>query len=160
MSVNTSGPSGRELLFLKTFFYLHLALILGKKSSLNRKKWPIRTKTKKKVLPYTLYLCLLIAPRPSTVQCNVQHSRLPSTNHGSRKAWQNTSQYLWVTILWSRKLTLVLLATNSANEIMQNHEKYLGTHLKVLSESYPMRTSMAGFRCFSKFFASLCIGRK
>ena len=30
-----------------------------------------------------------------------------------------------------------------------------GTHLRVLSESYPMNTKMTGFRCFSKILASL-----
>ena len=27
----------------------------------------------------------------------------------------------------------------------------MGTHLKVLNESYPMNTNMTGSRCFSKF---------
>ena len=35
-----------------------------------------------------------------------------------------------------------------------------GTHLKILSESYPMSTNMTGFRCFSKIFSSLCFGQK
>ena len=26
----------------------------------------------------------------------------------------------------------------------------MGTHLRVLSESYPMNTNIVGFRCFSK----------
>ena len=29
----------------------------------------------------------------------------------------------------------------------------MGTHLRVLSKSYPMNTNMTGFRCFSKIFA-------
>ena len=33
------------------------------------------------------------------------------------------------------------------------------THLRVLSESYPMNTKMTGFRCFSKIFVYLCFGR-
>ena len=37
---------------------------------------------------------------------------------------------------------------------------HMGTHLKVLSERYPMSTNMTGFRWFSKCFASLCFGRK
>ena len=37
---------------------------------------------------------------------------------------------------------------------------HMGTHLRVLSESYPMNTNMIGFRWFSKIFASLCFGRK
>ena len=32
----------------------------------------------------------------------------------------------------------------------------MGTHLRVLSESYPMNTNMTGFRGFSKIFASMC----
>ena len=42
----------------------------------------------------------------------------------------------------------------------------MGTHLRELSESYPMYTNMAGFRCFSKIMrpctlneSSLCIAR-
>ena len=31
----------------------------------------------------------------------------------------------------------------------------MGTHLRVLSESYPMNTNMTGFGCFYKIFASL-----
>ena len=34
---------------------------------------------------------------------------------------------------------------------------HIGTHLRVLSESYPMDTNMTGFRWFSKIFASLYI---
>ena len=30
----------------------------------------------------------------------------------------------------------------------------MGTHLRTLSENYPMNTSMTGFRWFSKIFAS------
>ena len=28
----------------------------------------------------------------------------------------------------------------------------MGTHLRVMSESYPMNTNMAGLRCFSEIF--------
>ena len=34
----------------------------------------------------------------------------------------------------------------------------MGTHLIVLNESFPMNTNMAGFRWYSKIFASLCLG--
>ena len=34
----------------------------------------------------------------------------------------------------------------------------MGTHLRVLSESYPMNTNKTGFRSFSKIVASLCFG--
>ena len=30
---------------------------------------------------------------------------------------------------------------------------HMGTHLRVLRESFSMNTNMAGFRCFSKIFA-------
>ena len=52
---------------------------------------------------------------------------------------------------------------------VKNPEKWLkpwhiGTHLRVLSESYPMKTNMAsdwaGFRCFLNIFASLFLGWK
>ena len=47
--------------------------------------------------------------------------------------------------------------------MMQNPEKLLkpgqmGTHLRVLSESFPMNTNMTGFIGFSQIFASLCFG--
>ena len=32
---------------------------------------------------------------------------------------------------------------------------HVGTHLRVLSESFPMNTNMAGFRWFSKIILSL-----
>ena len=33
-----------------------------------------------------------------------------------------------------------------------------GTHLRVLSESFPMNTNMTGFRWFSKILTFLCFG--
>ena len=36
----------------------------------------------------------------------------------------------------------------------------MGTHLRALSESYPMNTNMTGFRCFSILIAFLSHGRK
>ena len=39
-------------------------------------------------------------------------------------------------------------------------KKDMGTHLRKLSESFPMDTNMTGFRLFSKIFGSLCFGRK
>ena len=36
----------------------------------------------------------------------------------------------------------------------------MGTHLRILSESYPMNTNITGFKWFSRIFASLCSGRK
>ena len=33
----------------------------------------------------------------------------------------------------------------------------MGTHLRVLRESFPVNTKVAAFRCFSKFFPSLCL---
>ena len=35
----------------------------------------------------------------------------------------------------------------------------MGTHLRVLSKSYPMNTIMTGFRWFSRGFASFCFGQ-
>ena len=34
----------------------------------------------------------------------------------------------------------------------------MGTHVRVLGESFPMNTNMTGFRWFSKIFASSCFG--
>ena len=50
-------------------------------------------------------------------------------------------------------------------KMMQKGEKcpkpwQIGTHLRVLSEGYPMSTNMPGFRWYSKIFASLRFGRK
>ena len=74
----------------------------------------------------------------------------------------------WLRIQWSifmppllEVLTLMLLVANSANtKLCKKPEKWvkllqMGTHMKVLSESFPMNTNMTGFRCFSKIFASL-----
>ena len=36
----------------------------------------------------------------------------------------------------------------------------MGTHLRVLSESYPMNANITGLKCFSKLFAALWFGRK
>ena len=36
----------------------------------------------------------------------------------------------------------------------------MGTHLRVLSESYPMNTNIKGISWFSKIFASLYFGAK
>ena len=63
-------------------------------------------------------------------------------------------------------LTLMLLVANlPKTKWCKLPEKWLkpwhmGTHLKVLSETFPMNTNMTGFRWFSKLFASLCVGRK
>ena len=72
-------------------------------------------------------------------------------------------------------LTLTLLVANFAiTKLCKNPEKRLkpwqmGTHLKVLSEGYPMNTNKTGFRCFSEYLwvfvlkkldvSSLSIGR-
>ena len=60
-------------------------------------------------------------------------------------------------------LTLLLVVTNLV--ITKRCGKclkplHMGTHLRVLSESYPMNTNMTGFRWFSKIFAFLSFGRK
>ena len=36
----------------------------------------------------------------------------------------------------------------------------MGTHMRILSESFPMNTNMTGFRWFTRIFASLCFGWK
>ena len=36
----------------------------------------------------------------------------------------------------------------------------MGTHLKVLSESFPMNTNMTGFRGFSRYLDFLCFRQK
>ena len=36
----------------------------------------------------------------------------------------------------------------------------MGTHLRVLGESFPMDTNMIGFKRFSKIFEFLCFGQK
>ena len=38
--------------------------------------------------------------------------------------------------------------------------RQIGTHLRVLRESYPENTNMIGLRWFSKIFAFLCLRRK
>ena len=37
---------------------------------------------------------------------------------------------------------------------------HMSTNLTVPSESYPINTNIRGSRCFSKLFASVCVGRK
>ena len=65
-----------------------------------------------------------------------------------------------------QELTLMLLVANFAcTKWCKNPEKrlkpwHIGTHLRVLSESFQMNTNMTGFRWFSKIFVSLCLGRK
>ena len=63
-------------------------------------------------------------------------------------------------------LTLILLVANLAKtKWCKKPEKWLktwqmGTHMRVLSESFPMSTHTTGFRWFSEFFAFLCFGWK
>ena len=54
-----------------------------------------------------------------------------------------------------------LVANFAEHKMMQKHEKllkpwHMGTHLKVLSESYPMNTNKTGFGWFSKKFPHPC----
>ena len=60
----------------------------------------------------------------------------------------------------------MLLVTNLANtELCKNNNRKMtgtlahGTHLRVLSESFPMNTNMTGFRRVFLIFASLCFGQ-
>ena len=64
-------------------------------------------------------------------------------------------------------ITLMLLVTATLASIKRskNLEKrstpgHMGTHLRVLSESFQMNTNMTGFRWFCKIFASLSFRRK
>ena len=57
----------------------------------------------------------------------------------------------------------MLLLANLANRKWRKKwpkPGHMGAQLRVLSEGYPMNTNMAGFRWFSKIFASLCYVRK
>ena len=64
--------------------------------------------------------------------------------------------------LYSLTLYYMLLVANLANKNdAEKAEKrlkplHMGTHLRALSESYPMNTNMTGFRWLSKNVASLC----
>ena len=50
---------------------------------------------------------------------------------------------------------------NDAKNLLKKILKpwHMGTHLRVLSESYLISTNITGFRWFSKILASLCFGR-
>ena len=64
------------------------------------------------------------------------------------------------------KLALVLLAANLANTKWRKKPKkglepwHIGTHLRVLNESYQINTNMTGFRWFSKIFCDLVFWSK
>ena len=59
-------------------------------------------------------------------------------------------------------LLVANLAIQNDVKTLKNTPKpcQMGSHLKILCESYPLNTNMTGFRWFSKIFASLCFGRK
>ena len=63
-------------------------------------------------------------------------------------------------------LTVMLVVADLANmndaKIWKNDLKpwQIGTHPKVLGDSYPMSTNTTGLRSFSKIFASSCFGQK
>ena len=62
-------------------------------------------------------------------------------------------------------LYMLLVAKFANAKWCKKSEKWLkpwqmGTHLKVLGESFPMNTNMTGFRWSSKYFASLRLERK
>ena len=70
-----------------------------------------------------------------------------------------------IILKYSLSLTIMLLVANLANtkwcKIPENDWNWeMGTHLRVLSVSFPTNTNLTGFRLFSKIFASLCFGRK
>ena len=74
-----------------------------------------------------------------------------------------STQFLWGFL---GSLTLMLMLANFPNsKWWKKPGKWLkpwqmGTHPRVLSESYPMNTNMTGFQWFSEVSASLCFGRK
>ena len=55
---------------------------------------------------------------------------------------------------------LVWPKQNDAKNLKTTETLAHGTHLRVLSETYPMNTNMTGFRLLTKIFASFCFGRK
>ena len=59
-------------------------------------------------------------------------------------------------------LTLMLIwPIQTIAKVLERRLKpcHMGTHLRILSEGYPMNNNMTGFRCFSKIFAFLSFGR-
>ena len=63
-------------------------------------------------------------------------------------------------------LTLMLLVANFAISKLRKNPRelrkpwHMGTHLRVLSKSFPMSTNMTGFRRFSKIFDFFVLWRK
>ena len=55
-------------------------------------------------------------------------------------------------------LVAILANTKRLKKLLKPGQ--MGTHPRVLSESFPMSTNMTGFRRFSKPFAYLCFRRK
>ena len=50
-------------------------------------------------------------------------------------------------------LVVILLIQNDAKKLKNDRNPHMSTHLRELSESYPMNTNMTVFRCF---FKNLC----
>ena len=83
-----------------------------------------------------------------------------------RIQWRQVVGYLSIQVaalVWVLLLTLVLLVAKLVN--MKWWQKagewlkpwHMATHLRVLSQSYPMNTNMTCFGWFSKFLALLCV---
>ena len=74
--------------------------------------------------------------------------------------WSSAVTLLQIFVIYF--LTLMPLLASLANtKWYKKHGKWLklwhmGTHMRELSESFPMNTNVTGFRWFSKIFASLC----
>ena len=84
-----------------------------------------------------------ITPRPVTNNENDMHLAL------------NNDERLTLMLLVAN---LVNTENNAKNENMTETLAH-GTHLVVLSESYPINANMTGFKWFSKIVVSLCFGR-
>ena len=101
---------------------------------------------------------------------SLNHHTVKTFNSCTIDEWAALALYAFCPIAtqfpWHGCITLMLLMANLANtKWCKKPEKWLkpwqmGTLLRVLGKSYPMSTNMTGFRCFSKIFASLCLGRK
>ena len=100
--------------------------------------------------------------------CQIHQSHLLNPfNARKYRCWGDVRVHMSNTSITSPKLTLPMLqVANLANtKWCKKPEKWMepcwiGTHLRVLSESYSMNTNMTGFRRFSKIFPSYCFGRK
>ena len=97
---------------------------------------------------------------------------LPARFHQNCQAAFGCCEHCWVKLFHDfisesliLKLNIMLLVACLANQNDTKNLRYdkpwhMGTHLRVLGESFPMNTNMTGFRWFSKILSSLCFGWK